>query len=109
MVANYNSSYDQTHPFSDSTQTIALADNTELTATIPGDSSMRYRIEFSWAYNANVWVCINGTAAIPGPGTINASRCEFKPSARYVSGGDVIHLISSGIAFGGYSLLQLPS
>jgi hypothetical protein len=113
MVTAYNSSFDTTRPFSDTGSTIALADSTELMATIPGDASTRYRIQFSWAYNANVWVNYNSTAVVPSAGTINSSRAEFRPgedgSARYVRGGDVLHFISSGIAFGGYTLLQLPS
>lgn len=112
MTTAYNSSFDQTRPFSDSGATIALADNTELTYTVPGVSSQRYRIQFSWAYNANVWVCVNSTAVVPGAGTINTSRCEFRPgsdgSGRYVKGGDVLHFISSGIGQGGFSLLLLP-
>jgi hypothetical protein len=113
MATNYSYAYNNTVPFSDVSPTIALAASTELTYTVPGNTSSRYRVNFSWAYNANVWVCVNGTAAVPTPGTIDtASRCEYRPgsdgSGRYVKGGDVIHFISDAITAGGFSLFLLP-
>lgn len=108
-MAQFQSGYNSTIPFSDGTATILLNDNAELTFTVPGDSSTRWRCDFSWAYNASVYVCLNDTAVLPAAGTINTSRCEFRPDYRYVRGGDVLHFISAGVAQGGLSLLQLPS
>lgn len=112
-MTNYANSFNNTLPFSDTSPTVALAASTELTYTVPGDSSMRYRVSFSWAYNANVWVSVNSTAAVPTPGTIDdTSRQEYRPgadgSARYVKGGDVLHFISDAVISGGFSLYLLP-
>lgn len=113
-MTQYANSFDDTLPFSDNSATVALAANTELTYTIPGDSSARYRIAFSWSYNANVWVSVNQTVVVPTGGTLNGSaRTEYRPgadgSARFVRGGDVLHFISDAISNGGFTLLQLPS
>ncbi len=113
MTTPYQNSFNNTLPFSDTSPTVALAASTELTYTVPGDPSLRYRINFSWAYNSNVWVSVNSTAAVPTPGTINSSsRQEYRPgadgSARYARGGDVLHFISDAIITGGFSLYMLP-
>lgn len=109
MTTPYQNAYNNTVPFSDTSPTVALAANTEITYTVPGDSSQRYRVNFSWSYNANVWVAVNTTVTVPTPGTINSSSTqEYRPgadgSARYVKGGDVLHFISDAIITGGFSL-----
>lgn len=114
MTTPYQNAYNNTMPFSDNAPTVALAANTELTYTVPGNSSLRYRVSFSWAYNSNVWVSVNSTASIPTPGTINSSSTqEYRPgadgSARYVRGGDVLHFISDAIITGGFRLYVLPA
>lgn len=116
-MTTYNKNFLETLPFSDMTIQIALAANTALSYTVPGNSSMVYRAEFSWPYNANIWVGYNQTAIVPVAGSIvhtsNAS-IELNPGkfggARYVRGGDVLSFISSAIVSdAGLSLLQLPS
>lgn len=107
----YNSSFSGAFPFSDQAYQIALAANTELTQMIPGTSANTYRVTFSWAYNANVWVGYNKTAAVPTGGTIAATpNLELRPAVMYVRGGDVLHFISGSIVSdSGFSLLQLPN
>jgi hypothetical protein len=111
MATPYNNSFDNTTPFSDTASNMALAANTELTYTVPGTGNKKYKAEFSWPYNANVWVSINETAVVPTPGTIvTSARCELRPTYRYVVGGDVLHFISSSIVTdAGFRLLQLPN
>ncbi len=111
MATPYNSSFDGTTPFSDVAGNMALAANTELTYTVPGDSSKKYKVEFSWPYNANVWVALNQTAVVPSAGTLlGTARCELRPEARYVVGGDELHFISNAIVTdAGFRLLQLPN
>jgi hypothetical protein len=110
-MTTYNEAYDGCFPFSDTTAQLALAAATALSYTVPGDSSMLYRCEFSWPYNANVWVGYNITATSPGAGTISPNRnIELRPAVRYVKGGDVLSFISDSIVTdAGLSLLQLPN
>jgi hypothetical protein len=113
-MSPYQNGFNNTIPFSDTSPTIALAANTALPYTVPGTSAQRYKIYFSWPYNANVWVCNNGTATVPTPGTINSSSaCMYRPGANdqayYVRGGDVLSFISDGVIYGGFSLYALPA
>ena len=98
-------------PFSNSGSKFNLAANVALSFTVPGTNAVTYRAEFSYTQNSNVWISLNGTATVPVAGTQSASYMEeFKPSIRFVRGGDVLSLIS-GDATGaevGVSLLQLP-
>ncbi len=109
-MTKYNSSFNDTYPFSDTTGQFALAANTELTYTVPGEAKNIYRAQFSWNFDSNVWVRINGTAVVPTPGTMTSdSQCERCPERKYVKGGDVIHFISNAtVTDAGFSLLQLP-
>ncbi len=113
----YNKNFLATLPFSDLCIQIALAANTALSYTIPGNNSMVYRAEFSFADSSNVWVAYNQTAIVPVAGSIvhtANSSIELNPGrygqARYVRGGDVLSFISDSIvANAGVSFLQLPS
>ncbi len=111
-MTRYNTNFLETLPFSDQTVQIALAASTALTYTIPGSNSDKYRCEFSWAYNANVWVGYNVTATVPVAGavtTVTNTSIELRPLVRYVRGGDVLSFISdSVVSNAGLSLLQLP-
>lgn len=114
-MTKFNSNFLHALPFSDLTVQFALAANTELTYTVPGDNSIAYRCEFAFPYNANVWVGYNITATSPTAGTLTeANRVELRPGAyngaRYVRGGDVLHFVSNAtVTDAGFSLLQLPS
>ena len=110
MTTPFNSSYNDTTPFSDTTSQFALAANVALPYTVPGDSSMSYRIEFSWAYNANVYVGYRVAATVPTAGTLTSNNnIEFRPKLKYVKGGDILSFISNTIVTdGGFSLLRLP-
>lgn len=110
-MTQYSSSFEKTFPFSDTAYQLALAANTELTQTLPGNNTVRYRIEFSWPYNANVWVGYNVTAVTPSAGTIASSpNVELRPDVRYARGGDVLHFKSDALVTdAGFSLLQLPN
>lgn len=107
----YNSGYEQCFPFSDEAPQYALAASTALTYTVPGTANERFRVSFSYPYNANVYVAINATATLPAIATMNSSsRSEFRPTVRYVKGGDTLSFIStSTVTDGGFSLLRLPS
>jgi hypothetical protein len=110
-MTKFNTLFQGTEPFSDTAPQLALAANTALTYTVPGDSSKQYRVKFYWAYNANVWVAINSTAAVPLAGTITSdSRSVLRPEIKYARGGDVLSFISSQIVTdAGFELLELPS
>ena len=100
-------------PFSDQTVQVGLAANTALPYTIPGDSSVQYRCEFSYANDANVWVGYNTTAVVPVAGTVTTtsnSSVVLRPKIKYVRGGDVLSFISGSIVSNmGFELLLLPS
>jgi len=109
-MTNYVNSFNVTEPFSDKTAQLALAAGAALTYTVPGNSSNSYKAEFSWPYNANVWVGYNVTATSPGAGTITSNaNIEFRPDFRFVRGGDVLSFISSAIVTdAGLRLMTLP-
>lgn len=106
----YNSSFEGTLPFSDQGSKFNLAANVALTFTVPGTNDLRYRAQFSYTQNSNVWVGLNVSATVPVAGTQSStSMQEFRPDVRYVKGGDVISVIT-GDATGaqlGISLLNL--
>jgi len=110
-MTTYNSQYEDTSPFSDTTGTIALNSGVVGTYTVPGANTTRYRIDFKYPYNANVYVGLNTTPVTPSPGTVNSTNSvEFRPERKYVKGGDVLSFISSStVTDGGFSLLQLPN
>ena len=103
----------ETLPFSDQTVQVALAANTALTYTIPGDNSMQYRCEFSYAYDANVWVGYNTTAVVPVAGAVTTSSNSsivLRPKIKYVRGGDVLSFKSGSLVSNmGFELLVLTS
>lgn len=109
MAIQYNSNYDKTIPFSDVSYPVQLTASTELTITIPGNSTTQYQALFSYTNDANVFVRLNGTVAIPAPNTASLVQyTDFKPMKRYVKGGDVIHLITpDATSYLGVSLRQL--
>lgn len=108
----YSKNYDAL-PFSDQTVRVALAANSALTYTIPGDSSIQYRCEFSYAYDANVWVGYNTAAIVPVASAVTTTSntsIVLRPTVKYVRGGDVLSFISSSIVSNmGFELLLLPS
>ena len=110
-MTTFNSSFDETRPFSDMAVQINLSANVAQSYTILGTSADTYRCEFSFAYNANVWVGFNVTATSPSGGVPTVSNnIELRPSARYVRGGDVLSFISNANASDvGFSLLKLPA
>lgn len=112
-MTRFNTNFLDTLPFSDQTVQVALAANTALPYTIPGDSNAQYRCEFSYAYDANVWVGYNTTAVVPVAGAVTTSSNSsivLRPKIKYVRGGDVLSFISGSLASNmGFELLLLPS
>lgn len=112
-MTKFNTNYLECLPFSDQTVQVALAANTALPYTIPGDSSVQYRCEFSYAYDANIWVGYNTTAVVPMAGAVTTtsnSSIVLRPKIKYVRGGDVLSFISGSIVSNmGFELLVLPS
>lgn len=111
MVLKYTESYDGTLGFTDTAPAFALAASAALSYTVPGNNQQRYVAEFSYNNQANVFVSTFGTAAVPSAGTVSASsRSEFRPLKRFVSGGDVISVITPDTtAYVGLSLRQIPN
>jgi len=109
MTTQYNSNYNETMAFSDTVKQIACGVGVEQTYTIPGDYHMQYQATFEYAYNSNVFVCKNAVPVVPAVGTVGAQPYnEFKPTKRYVQGGDVLHFITPDVsAYIGVSLRQI--
>lgn len=111
MAVPYASNFDYTKPFSDVGAKIQLAANTAVSWAIPGANNIKYRAEFSFNNNDDIWVAINQTAAIPTPGAaVDTNQQELRPGPRYVKGGDVLSFIctTAGVQCG-VTLLGLPS
>jgi hypothetical protein len=109
MAIKYNANYIETMPFSDVCAQINLATNIAQTWTVPGTSDQYFQAYFSYNDNANVFVCLNGTAASPGGGAQTSQPySEFKPKKRYVRGGDVLSFATPDTAsYIGVSLRQI--
>lgn len=109
MTIAYNSNYDGTMPFSDTTYQVGLLANAEETITIPGTDLAQYQAIFSYNYSSNVFVRKNGVPTTPPGGTVGSeSYSEYRPEKRYVRGGDVLHFISPDAAsYVGVSLRQI--
>lgn len=99
-----------TTAFSYDAYTINLVANTPLTLTVPGNNSQKYEVQFSWPYNANVWVGFNLAASIPIDGVITSTpNNELRPDKRFVRGGDVLSFVSSAIVSdSGVRFLTIP-
>ncbi len=110
-MTKYNSNFDSTYPFTDTSARFALATNVAQTYTVPGTSDQKYRAIFTYASNSNVIVAINKAATVPGAGTSQeTTNMEYKPCARYVKGGDEISFMTpDASAYCGVSLWLLPS
>lgn len=112
-MTKFSTNYLECLPFSDQTVQVALAANAALPYTIPGDNSMQYRCEFSYASDANVWVGYNTTAVVPVAAAVTTSSnssLALNPKIKYVRGGDVLSFISGSIVSNmGFELLLLPS
>lgn len=109
-MTKFNTNFMDTTPFSDTGAKLKLAASTELTWTVPGENTQRYRALFAFNANVDVWIAINNTVELPTAGTVTDTyNQELRPTARYVKGGDVLHFISTGTPDVGVSLLELPN
>jgi len=110
MTTMYNSNFDGTSPFSDTTANMALATGAVLTFTVPGTDKNKYQATFSYNATSNVFVGYNATPVSPLAGVIDSdSNVEFRPKKHYVKGGDVLSFITpDASAYVGLSLLAIP-
>jgi hypothetical protein len=107
----YSTNFDYTEPFSDTGFQLGLLATTVASYTIPGTPDKLYRAEFTYPYNANVWVGYNVTPTVPTEGTVSAVRnIVLNPKLKYVRGGDVLNFISGGaVTDMGIELFTLPN
>jgi hypothetical protein len=115
MTQTYNTNYQDTTSFTDTCVQLALATNTAQTYTVPGTSSVKYQVRFSYLSTTNIFVGCNATAATPGAGLqTTTAYLEYRPggldgSKRQVKGGDVLSFITpDASAYVGIALQQLP-
>lgn len=109
MATKFRENFSGTHPISDTGAKVWLAANTELTWTVPGDNTVKYRACFTYTYDAPIWVKLNDTIVVPVVGNaVDTYNEQFRPDLLYVNGGDVLHFISTASHQFGVSLLELP-
>lgn len=109
-VTRFQKNFNNTMPFSNTCYQLLLAASTEQHFTVPGTENQIYRAEFRCQTGAEVYVRLNGTAAIPGAGMQTAlSNQELLPliESRYVKGGDTLSFISAATPNVSVSLLQV--
>lgn len=111
-MTQFQQNYHECYPFSDKGVMMLLEASTALSWTVPGDINMTYRAHFSVSTSADVWVCQNGTAAVPTSNTAtttyNQERIDVNFN-RFVRGGDTLSFISTGTPQVGVALLTLPN
>ena len=111
-VTPYNSNYSGTMPFSNQGVKMTLAASTALSWTVPGAATQQYRATFRCSSTAEVWVRLNGTAALPTSNTAtDVVGQEFIPlhEPKYVIGGDVLSFISATTPQVGVALLLVQN
>lgn len=109
MATQFRENNLETLPFSDTGAKLWLAAGVELTWTVPGTVDNKYRANFRYNQNAEIWVKLNGTVVVPVAGSVvNAYNEELLPESRCVVGGDVLHFISTSTPQVGVSLLSVP-
>lgn len=110
MTTKYQVNFSDTFPFSDTGWSTLLAASTAIAYTVPGTANQIYRAHFSVSTGADVWVSLNGTAAVPtsntGANLTYQERIDIDFN-RYVKGGDTLSFISTGTPQVGVSLLQV--
>lgn len=78
--------------------TASLAATTDTTLTVPGVAP-RYKVLIKCETGSQVWVALNGTAAVPAGGSFAASTSELltnaTPICREVKAGDVLHFYTA--------------
>lgn len=110
QVTPFRTNFDGTHPFSSVGAKFWLASGVGLSWTVPGDPDQQYRASFTFSSNIDVWVKLNGANIVPVAGTVVDSYNEqLNPDFLYVSGGDVLHFISTDTPQVGVTLLSVPS
>ena len=109
MTIQYNSNYNETMPFSDTCAQVNCASNVGQTFTVSGPGTAQYQAFFEYTQNSNVFICLNAVPTVPASGVVGVQQYnEFRPSKRYVRGGDVIHFITPDTsAYIGVSLRKL--
>lgn len=110
MTTKYQKNFSECFPFSDTTINILLAASTAISYTVPGTADQVYRAHFSVSTSADVWVRLNGTAAVPTTNTVASTSYQERINVdfvRYVKGGDTLSFISTGTPQVGVSLLQV--
>lgn len=111
MTVAFNSNFDKTNPFSDTCAQFGLSVNLEQIFTVPGTAINKYKATFEYNATSNIFVCLNATPVIPALGSVGTQQYnEFRPTTRYVQGGDVIHMITPDAAgaYAGVFLMALP-
>jgi hypothetical protein len=111
-MTKYNSNFEGTRPFSDTTVRFQLATNTAQSFTVPGDATQKYKASFKYTSTSNVFIGLNKTATVVGAGTKESTtNIEFRPDERYVSGGDVLSVITPDAAgaYAGVTFLLLTA
>lgn len=89
---------------SDIKYSATLAASTHSTITVPS-SAEKWIAVFSYEAVTNVWVAVNGTAAVPAGGTFATTTSQLNPPALTVYAADVIDIITAnattdvGVAF----------
>lgn len=84
--------------FSDLLYSATLAANTDTTLTVPG-TAPRYKALIKCKPGVDVWVAVNGTAAVPAGSTFALTTSELLESdgelCREVKAADVLHFYTA--------------
>ncbi len=80
--------------FSTNSYSASMTIGSEQTITVPSNFKNWIAV-FAYEPGSVVWVALNTTAAVPAGASLAATSSELIPSARMVSAGDVIHVITA--------------
>lgn len=112
-VTPYGCNFNKTMPFTNTSANLLLIASTPLSWTVPGIPEQRFRATFRASFTAEIYVSLNGTAALPtsGVATTTTNNQEFIPllEPKYVKGGDVLSFVSAGTPSIGIQLHHIQS
>lgn len=96
-------------PFSNTAFSATLAANTDTTLAVPLGAAAgapaavafnKFIVQLKYSKDSggaagDVWVSVNGTAAVPAGATFASTTSILNPTAKTVKAGDVLHFISA--------------
>jgi hypothetical protein len=81
-------------PFATDLKSATLANGSAKSFTVPSNYKI-WNVNFSYQSGVDIWVSINGTAAVPAGSSFASTNSILNPASRTVTAGTVISCITA--------------